>query len=69
MSSNARTVLVIVAITAGLISPVHAQTPAPQPRPLAVVNTGPSGELGNLAEANEIRIVFSEPMVTVGLIG
>jgi alpha-2-macroglobulin len=68
MSSNARTVLVIVAITAGLISPVHAQTPAPQPRPLAVVNTGPSGELGNLAEANEIRIVFSEPMVTLGRI-
>ena len=40
-----------------------AQTP-----PLTVVNTAPRGELAKLDEANEIRIVFSEPMVTLGQI-
>ena len=40
-----------------------AQTPA-----LTVVNTAPRGEITNLEEANEIRIVFSEPMVTLGQI-
>ena len=29
---------------------------------------GPRGEVGSLAEANEIRIVFSEPMVSLGRI-
>ena len=40
-----------------------AQTPA-----LTVVNTAPRGEIASLEEANEIRIVFSEPMVTLGQI-
>ncbi len=40
-----------------------AQTPA-----LTVVNTAPRGEITKLEEANEIRIVFSEPMVTMGQI-
>ena len=40
-----------------------AQGPA-----LTVVNEGPEGTLANLAQANEVRIVFSEPMVTVGRI-
>ncbi|MEO7270875.1 MAG: MG2 domain-containing protein [Vicinamibacterales bacterium] len=47
-------------------APMLAQTPAA--RPLAVVSSGPSGEVAALAEANEIRIVFSEPMVTLGRI-
>ena len=41
--------------------PSAAQTPA-----LTVVNTAPRGELATLDQANEIRIVFSEPMVTLG---
>ncbi|HEY7500306.1 MAG TPA: MG2 domain-containing protein, partial [Vicinamibacterales bacterium] len=32
------------------------------------VSAGPEGEVASLAEANEIRIVFSEPMVTLGKI-
>jgi alpha-2-macroglobulin len=37
-------------------------------QPLTIVGAGPQGEVASLAEANEIRIVFSEPMVTVGRI-
>ena len=47
-------------------SPAAAQT-AP-PRALTVVSANPTSEVQNLAEANEIRIVFSEPMVTLGKI-
>lgn len=35
---------------------------------LRVVNAGPVGEIASLAEANEIRAVFSEPMVVLGKI-
>ena len=35
---------------------------------LTVINTGPQGEIANLNEANEIRVVFSEPMVALGRI-
>src|SRR4051794_14778368 len=35
---------------------------------LTIVNAGPQGEVASLAEANEIRVVFSEPMVTLGQI-
>ena len=41
---------------------------AAQNSPLTIVNTGPQGPLDQLAQANEIRIVFSEPMVTLGRI-
>ena len=55
---------VAVVFTALLLAaPVAAQQP-----PLTIVNTGPSGSLDSLAQANEIRIVFSEPMVTLGRI-
>lgn len=33
-----------------------------------IVKAGSVGELSQLSEANEIRVVFSEPMVTVGKI-
>lgn len=46
-------------------SPLAAQPAAPA---LTVVSTGPSGALSSLDQANEIRIVFSEPMVTLGRI-
>jgi len=47
---------------------VLAASAAAQPPALTVVSTGPDGELASRAEANEIRIVFSEPMVTLGRI-
>jgi alpha-2-macroglobulin len=35
---------------------------------LTIVKAGPIGEVATLAEANEVRVVFSEPMVVVGKI-
>ena len=35
---------------------------------LTIVKAGPVGEIANLAEANEIRVVFNEPMIVVGKI-
>ncbi|HUJ14908.1 MAG TPA: MG2 domain-containing protein [Thermoanaerobaculia bacterium] len=35
---------------------------------LTIVKAGPVGEVGSLAEADEIRVVFSEPMVPLGKI-
>jgi uncharacterized protein YfaS (alpha-2-macroglobulin family) len=35
---------------------------------LTIVKAGPVGEVASLAEANEIRVVFSEPMIVVGKI-
>ncbi len=35
---------------------------------LTVVTAGPTGEIASLAEAGEIRVVFSEPIVTLGRI-
>src|SRR5476649_470887 len=35
---------------------------------LSIAKAGPVGEVASLAEANEIRVVFSEPMVVVGRI-
>ena len=60
-----RTSSFVAALCTALLfaAPVAAQQP-----PLTIVNTGPSGSLDSLAQANEIRIVFSEPMVTLGRI-
>jgi len=54
-------VVVAFVLAAAIIATVAAQNNA-----LTVVNTGPDGPLDQLAQANEIRIVFSEPMVTLG---
>jgi alpha-2-macroglobulin len=35
---------------------------------LRVLSAGPTGEVSSLAQANEVRVVFSEPMVTIGRI-
>ncbi|HEX9164195.1 MAG TPA: MG2 domain-containing protein [Thermoanaerobaculia bacterium] len=35
---------------------------------LRIISAGPVGEVASLAEANEIRVVFSEPMVVLGRI-
>jgi hypothetical protein len=50
-------------VTLLLVATAAAQSP-----PLTLVNTGPQGLLDRLAQTNEIRIVFSEPMVTLGRI-
>jgi uncharacterized protein YfaS (alpha-2-macroglobulin family) len=39
-----------------------------QQSPLTVVQFGPQGEVASLDHANEIRVVFSEPMVAMGRI-
>jgi uncharacterized protein YfaS (alpha-2-macroglobulin family) len=51
--------LTLTAVT----GPIAAQ---PASQPLRIVSAGPTGEVAALAEANEIRIVFSEPMVALG---
>jgi alpha-2-macroglobulin len=63
---NAR-VVCLLAVSLFGAAPLAAQTTPGKSR-LTVVSASPSGEVANLAEANEIRIVFSEPMVTLGKI-
>jgi uncharacterized protein YfaS (alpha-2-macroglobulin family) len=41
---------------------------AQQNKKVTIVKAGPIGELATLAEANEVRVVFSAPMVVVGKI-
>ncbi len=53
-------------VAALLCTSVVAAQPAPPA--LTVVSSGPSGTLASLDQASEIRIVFSEPMVTLGRI-
>ena len=60
--TRGRTFLVALSATLFLAA-AAAQSPQ-----LTIVSTGPGGALDQLAQANEIRIVFSEPMVTLGRI-
>ena len=57
-----------VCLLALVPAPLAAQTPAGAAKNLTVVSAAPTGEIASLAEANEIRIVFSEPMVSLGRI-
>src|SRR5919112_1183188 len=50
------------------LAATSATSAAAQPAILSIVSAGPRGEVGSLAEANEVRIVFSEPMVSLGRI-
>ena len=60
---------VLALVVSLLVVPALASAQAPAAaRTLTVVSASPSGEVASLAEANEIRIVFSEPMVTLGQI-
>ena len=47
-----------------LVSIAGAQ-PAAQRAPLRVVSAGPTGEVRAAEQGNEIRVVFSEPMVSL----
>lgn len=62
MTRNSLAVTLAV-MAAWLHSPAHAQRDA-----LRIVSSGPNGVLSQLEQANEIRIVFSEPMVSLGRI-
>ena len=57
---------VVVSVLLGAAVDARAQ-PA-QAAALTVVNADPNGEITSLAEANEVRVIFSEPMVTLGRI-
>ncbi|RPI53772.1 MAG: hypothetical protein EHM55_12820 [Acidobacteria bacterium] len=63
MKRRACTVALFCVTAAGIA--VAAQE---RPGNLTVVSAGPAGEIGSLEEANEIRMVFSEPMVALGRI-
>ena len=54
-------VLVAAAVVSASAQPAQGERP-----PLRVVSAAPGGELATLAEANEIRVVFSEPMIALG---
>ena len=45
---------------------LFAASAAAQSAPLRIVSAGPTGEVASIEEANEIRVVFSESMVTLG---
>jgi alpha-2-macroglobulin len=49
----------------GLLGSLPLQAAAAE---LAIVQAGPQGEVASLEEANEVRVVFSEPMVALGRI-
>ena len=54
-------------VAAALLSSIASAAVAAD-RPLTVVSAGPNGEVASLAEANEVRVIFSEPMVALGRI-
>lgn len=51
-----------------ILTMTFALTAAGQEPPLKIVNAGPRGALSRIEQANEIRVVFSEPMVPLGRI-
>ena len=55
---------VLVRVCAAAVAEAAQRTTAS----LSVVSHGPQGEIQNIAEAREIRVVFSEPMVALGAI-
>jgi alpha-2-macroglobulin len=66
MTRSIRTGLgIVVCLCAATLPAAPAQRTSPS---LSIVSTGPQGEIQNIAEAREVRIVFSEPMVALGAI-
>jgi uncharacterized protein YfaS (alpha-2-macroglobulin family) len=53
-------------LLAVIVCHVLAPQVATQSASLRVVSAGPTGEINQLQDANEIRIIFSEPMVALG---
>ncbi|HZJ30341.1 MAG TPA: MG2 domain-containing protein [Vicinamibacterales bacterium] len=56
------------AVLAVVLATCAFATEAQTPPSLIVQRAGPDGELAELNQANEIRVVFSEPMVSLGRI-
>ena len=54
--------VVLLVVCAGSASAVASS----QSPPLTIVSAGPTGEIARLQDANEIRVIFSEPMVPLG---
>lgn len=50
------------------VAPVSTTAAQQTSQGLTVVSSGPAGETASLEQANEIRVVFSEPMVVLGRI-
>ena len=62
--SHARVrILVVAAVLSWTIIPGSTQGPS-----LTILSTNPTGEIGQLADADQIRVVFSEPMVAIGTV-
>lgn len=53
-------------VLAALLAASASLTVLTQSAPLTVAGAGPTGELNQLKDANEIRVIFSEPMVALG---
>src|SRR3954471_5356225 len=51
-----------------LLSILLSTAAQPAPAPLRVVSAGPTREIAAIEEANELRVVFSEPMVALGAV-
>ena len=59
--------LIALVLCVGMSALARAQQAAPgAATALSVVSAGPTGELGSVAQAAEIRVRFSEPMVPIG---
>ena len=59
--------LLVLLFLALFLATTASLAAADQPR-LTILKAGPTGEVASLAEVDEIRVVFSEPMVVVGRI-
>ena len=65
MKHNAVVFVAVLLVSLVPVSPIAAQQ---APQGLTVVSAGPVGETASLQQGNEIRVVFSEPMVVLGRI-
>jgi hypothetical protein len=61
MRSVARGVVLLFVIAGAATAIASSQS-----APLTIVSVGPTGEIARLQDANEIRVIFSEPMVPLG---
>ena len=62
MCTSVRRSAIVLSVVFLLAAALSAVTPSA----LTIVSAGPTGELRQLQDANEIRVVFSEPMVPLG---
>lgn len=62
MRRRSATLLALVLCLAGAAAALMARAPAA----LTIVSAGPTGEVAQLQDANEIRVIFSEPMIALG---